>query len=49
MRVLFAAFVLTAMFVGMIGCKHDDNGYDSSDRRDKQDRLDTVRGKTPSN
>ena len=41
-RVLFAAFVLAALFAGM-GCKGDgDNG---ADHADKQDRLDTVSGK----
>ena len=44
MRVLMAALVLAALFAGA-GCKTE--GGDSSDNNDKQDRLDTVRGKTP--
>lgn len=42
MRVLLTALVLAALFVGT-GCK----GEGGDDSGDKQDRIDTVSGKPP--
>ena len=44
MRVLLTALVLAALFVGA-GCKSGDG--DDGGGGDKQDRLDTVSGKPP--
>jgi hypothetical protein len=48
MRFLLALLISVAALSAFTGCKSDDdNGYDSEDRRDKQDRINTTTGKMP--
>ncbi|HZN69917.1 MAG TPA: hypothetical protein VFB66_31875 [Tepidisphaeraceae bacterium] len=48
MRILLALMLSVAALSAFTGCKSDDdNGYDSEDRRDKDDRVNTTTGKMP--
>ncbi len=48
MRFLLALMISIAALSAFTGCKSDDDGgYDSGDRRDKEDRINTTTGKMP--